>query len=170
MPTRIGASLFFGGFALLTAAAGCRESTVGEAAAITATELVGRWVSSRNDLAPAGWHQGILTFTIDGRFTFENRTYGLYEGQQRDDLSAFSRAEGRYSIDRDRLIFDPRRRVWWDHFNGAQSRERVDEPYPWDGLFDDARYSVRDDHFTLSYTIYPADAPVPANVEYTRER
>ena len=143
---------------------------MGPATPSGAAELVGRWVSWRNNLSPEGWHQGSLTFTLDGRFTSENRTYGLYESQQRDDLSAFTRVEGRYRIERDRLIFEPQRLVWWDHFYGARSAEHVEEPYPWGGLFDDARYTVRDDHFTMSFTVYPADAPVPAVAEYERDR
>jgi len=143
---------------------------MGPATAGGAAELVGRWVSSRNNLSPEGWHQGSLTFEIDGRFASENRSYGVYEGQQRDDLSAFTRVEGKYRIERDRLIFEPQRLIWWDHFYGAQSAEHVVEPYPWGGLFDDARHSVRDDHLTMSFTVYPADAPVPCVAEYERDR
>lgn len=168
--TRIRSTLFLAGLTVFAAVAGCAESVAGPPSASIATELVGRWVGSRNNLSPEGWHHGSLTFTIDGRFTSENRMHGLYEGQQRDDLSAFTRIEGKYRIERDRLIFEPQRLVWWDHFYGRRSAEHVEEPYPWNGLFDDARYSVRDDHFTMSYTVYPADAPVPAVAEYTRDR
>jgi hypothetical protein len=158
------------GLAVLAAMGGCAESVAGPATGSTALEIVGRWVTSRNNLSAEGWHQGTLTFTIDGRFTSENRMYGLYEGQRRDDLSALTRIEGRYRIERDRLIFEPQRLVWWDHFYGARSGEHVEDPYPWGSLFDDARYYVRDDHLALSYTVSPADAPVPVSAEYTRDR
>src|SRR5688572_28251599 len=148
--------------ALAAAMPGCRESAAGLATVLPATELAGRWVTSRNDLSPAGSHQSSLTFSIDGRFVFENRMYGLYDGQRDSDLSAFTRTEGTYRIDRDRLVFEPRRLVWWDSFYGVRSAENVEEPYPWGSLFDDARFEVTDDHLTLTYTVYPADAPVPA--------
>ena len=167
---RIRSSLVSAGLAVLAAGAGCAESVAGPATPTTALELVGRWVSSRNNLSPEGWNPSSLTFTIDGRFTSENRMYGLYEGQRRDDLSAFTRIEGRYRIVRDQLTFEPLRLVWWDHFYGARSREHVEDPYPWGDLFDDARYSMRDDHLTMSFTVYPADAPLPAVAEYTRDR
>ena len=134
------------------------------------TELVGRWIGPRNDLSPAGWHQSTLTFTIDGRFASENRMHGIYEGQSRDALSAMSRTEGTYRVAGDRLIFEAKRLIWWDRFYGAQSAEHVEEPYPWGSIFDDARYSVRDDRLTIHFTVYPADAPVPALGEYTRDR
>jgi hypothetical protein len=156
--------------AVLAGISGCRESAGGPATVMSATELVGRWIGSRDDLAPDGWHQSTLTFSIDGRFVWESRMNGLYGGQRRDDLSAFTRAEGTYRIDGDHLIFEPQRLVWWDRFYGAASPEHVEEPYPWSGLFDGATYSVRGDHLEMRFVVYPADAPVPQVAEYTRER
>ena len=167
---RIWSSLLIAGLAPLLAGMGCGESASGPATTMAATELVGRWVGARNDLSPDGWHQSSLTLTIDGRFASENRMYGLYEGQRRDDLSARSRTEGTFRVAGDRLIFDAKRLVWWDRFHGARSAEQVEEPYPWGTIFDDARYSVRGDRLTIHFTVYPADAPVPAVGEYTRER
>ena len=96
--------------------------------------------------------------------------YGLYGGQRRDDLSAFTRAEGTYRIDRDHLVFEPERLIWWDRYYGAASAEHVEEPYPWSGLFDDARYSVRGDRLEMRFVVRPGDAPVADMAEYTRER
>jgi hypothetical protein len=161
------------GLALIAVSAalyGCRESAAGPTTVLSATELSGRWVTSRNDLSPGGWHQSALTFSVDGRFVFENRMYGLYEGQRAGDLAAFTRTEGAYRIDRDRLVFEPQRLVWWDRFDGARSPEHVEEPYPWGGLFDDARFAVQDDHLSMTYTVYPAERGVAAVGEYTRDR
>ena len=156
--------------ALSAFASGCGESAAGPAVTVATTDLVGRWIGPRNPLAPEAWHQSTLTFTIDGRFTVENRTHGVYEGESAEVLSAISRIEGTFRIAGDRLIFEPQRLVWWDRFYGARSPEHVDEPYPWGTIFDDAHYSVAGDHLTMSYTVYPADAPVPAVGEFTRER
>lgn len=151
-------------------ATGCGESAAGPAVTVASTDLVGRWISPRNELAPEAWHQSTLTFTIDGRFTSENRTYGVYDGETAEVLSVISRIEGTYRIAGDRLIFQPRRLVWWDRFYGALSPERVEEPYPWGSIFDDAHYSIAGDHLTMAYTMYPADTPVAAVGEYARER
>ena len=149
---------------------GCTESVAGPAPVSSESELVGRWVSARDALSADSWHQSSLTFTIDGRFVFENRSYGLYEGQRRDDLSAWTRTEGVYRIEGDRLSFEPRQLAWWDRFYGVRSAEHVEQPYPWQGLFDDATYTVRDDRFVMEFSVYPADAPLAAVVEFTRER
>ena len=169
--SRIRASLLlFVALAPLTMAMGCRESTAGAAAAGVATELSGRWMSARSPLAPEAWHQTSITFTMDGRFISENRTYGLYEGQQHDALSAFTRAEGLYRVEGGHLSFEPKRLVSWDRFNGEFSPEHIEEPYPFEGLFDDARYAVEGDNLTLRFVVYPADAPVPVVAKYVRVR
>src|SRR5688500_6123104 len=90
-------------------ASGCGESAAGPATTVAATDLVGRWVGPRDDLAPEAWHQSTLTFTIDGRFTLQNRTHGVYEGETAEILSAVSRIEGTFRIAGGRLIFKPQR-------------------------------------------------------------
>ena len=84
-------------------AAACGESAAGPAVTTTATDLVGRWIGPRDDLAPEAWHQSTLTFTIDGRFAFENRTHGIYEGESAEVLSVVSRVEGTFRIAGDHL-------------------------------------------------------------------
>ncbi len=86
--------------------------------------------------------------------------YGIYPAQPRDELSAFSRIEGAYRTEGNQLILSPYRLITWDRFYGASSPAVVQQPYPYDGYFDDARYVVRAHTLTLVYTIYPADAPV----------
>ena len=148
----------------LASAGGCADPNQPEP-----TDLAGRWISAPADLAPQGWHQYHLTFTNAGRFSHEVRTYGLYTGQAPSTLTAFSRVEGRFRHDGDRLVTEPERLVWWDSFYGENSRVRVEEPYPWGGLFDDARFVVDGDRLTIHFTTYPADAPVPTIAEYVRD-
>ena len=132
--------------------------------------IIGHWVSAPDELSPESWHQSALTFTPDGRFAFESRSYGLYEDQTRDALSAITRTEGRYRIASNRLIFQPKRRVWWDHFEGAQATEHREEPYPWGSLFEDATWVVEQERLTMRFSVAPADVPVPVVAEYVRER
>lgn len=134
------------------------------------TELAGRWISAPADLAPQGWHQYHLTFTNAGRFSHEVRTYGLYPGQEPGTLTAFTRIEGRFRQEGDRLFMEPERLEWWDSFYGNDSRVHVEEPYPWGGLFDDARFVLHEDRLTIHFTTYPADAPEPTVAEYVRDR
>ncbi len=163
-------NLFVALVALAVFASGCGESAAGPAVTPAATDLVGRWIGPRDDLAPEAWHQSTLTLSIDGRFTLENRTHGVYEGQTAEVLSTISRIDGTFRLAGDRLIFQPQRLTWWDRFYGAMSPEQVEEPYPWGSIFENARISIAGDHLTLTYTVNPADAALAAVSEFTRER
>ena len=169
MRTRIPFSRSLIAIALLGGAAACTESTAGPATGQVETELVGQWISQPDELSPKSWHRSSLTFTIDGRYTFESRSYGLYEDQDRDALSALRRTEGRYRIAGNRLLFEPQRVVWWDHFEGVNAPLH-EEDGSWGRLFDDATFTVNGDRFTMRYSIAPANAIIEAVAEYTRER
>ena len=156
--------------ALLGAAAACAESAAGPVAGDLETEIFGRWVSNADELSPESWHRSSLTFTIDGRYTFESLTYGLYEGQDRNALSALKRTEGWYRIAGNRIIFEPERLSWWDHFDGAGAALHQEAPHLWGRLFDDATFTVDGDRFTMRYSIAPANARLEAVAEYARER
>jgi len=147
----------------LVSASGCADP-----ASPDPGELVGQWVSARADLSPQGWHQYHLTFTTAGRFVHEVRSYGVYPSQRSDALSAFSRVEGLFTAGGDRLSLEPERLVWWDSFYGESSPVHVVQPYPWGGVFDDARYFIREHKLIVHYTTYPADAPEPTTAEYWR--
>jgi hypothetical protein len=58
--------------------------------------------------------------------------------------------------------------VSWDAFFGVDSPESVQEPYPYRGFYDGARYSVNDALLTLRYFSYPADAAVQTVQAYMR--
>ena len=132
-----------------------------------ASAIAGRWATTPEGLSPAGSYQSFLTFDGDA-FTSEVRSYGLYPGQRSTELSAYSRTEGTFRVDGERLHFSPLRLVTWDRFNGVTSPERVDSPYPWGSLFDDARFKLRLNRLDLHYTTYPADAPVATSRSYWR--
>lgn len=131
-------------------------------------ELVGTWATPRENLSPQGWYQTLLTFSADGDFVQEVRTFRTLGSTTGDALAGFSRAEGRYDVSGDRLSFEPRRLVWWDSFYGADSPVHVEEPYPWGFVFDDARYTVSSSRLTIHFTTYPLDAPEPATMVFTR--
>jgi hypothetical protein len=139
-----------------------------DAAAPPPSALEGSWVAAREDASPTGWYQRSLTFGSAGSFTSEFRSYGVYPAQPRDELSGYQRTEGTYEVEGSRLIFHPVRLVEWDRFYGAASPEQITEPYPYTGIFDNARYEMLGPALTLHYTIYPADAPEPAVLVFAR--
>ena len=147
---------------------GCSESMVELGAIPSAHRLAGGWVAEANDLGTAAWHQTKLVLQPNGRFAFISSSHGLYEGQQRDDPSAWTRIEGNFRVDGNRLHFDAETMTWWDHFESAGSPAPRHAAYPWGSLFDDATFVVHGNVLMLSYNVYPADAPVPVTAEYRR--
>ena len=64
------------------------------------------------------------------RVASEACNYGSYPGQAPDEFSGYSRVEGTYSIEGDRLYFHPKRLVWWDRFYGQALPVQVIQPLP----------------------------------------
>lgn len=109
-----------------------------------------------------------LTFTADGRFAADVRSFGLYTGQGSTELSNSSRRVGRYQIDGRLLHLQPDSLILADTFS-PEAGEVVITPYPYDGdPLDGATIAVSEDRLTLGYLSYPADAPVPTERRYRR--
>jgi hypothetical protein len=131
--------------------------------------LFGTWVAIEN-ASPSGSHRRSLSLGSNGSFTSEVRSFGIYPDQSPGALSSYQRTEGTFGIEVEGngLIFHPIRLVSWDLFYGVESPERIAEPYPHGSVFDDATYEIRGRELILDFTIYPADAPVPARLVFTR--
>ena len=147
---------------------GCTESLVGLRPVPGTPALTGEWRMPRDDIGEIGWYQKALTFFPDGRFASTSASYGLYEGQQRDDPSAWTRIEGLYRVEGNRLYFEPISHSWWDQFEAASFPAPRQAPYPWATLFDDATFVVTRDSLRVRFNVYPADAPLPVVAEYVR--
>jgi hypothetical protein len=130
------------------------------------TTLNGTWIAPVETGRPSGSYHRTLTFTGSGSFVSETRSYGIYQAQPRNELSGYTRIEGTFQAEGDRLLFHPTRSVVWDIFYGVNSPERVTVPYN-GSIYDDARYEVRARQLTLHFTIYPADAAEPAVMLFT---
>jgi hypothetical protein len=145
---------------LLTLVCGCSEPI--------SDDLVGTWFNYASELTPTGYQRLELSFTASGKFLSDLRTYGNYSGQAGDDLSAFSRIEGSVRVEKDRMSFTPQRLVSWDLAYGPDAPEVVQEPYAGDPVYEDASYTLQDDHLTLRYTGSNAGFPVGIILEFTR--
>lgn len=146
----------------------CSESAVGVRLAPDAAGLAGHWIAPPSDVGTVGWHQSALTLESNGRFASTSSSYGLYEGQDRNAPSAWTRIEGTFRVEGVRLHFAPNRLVWWDRFESPQSAMPRESAYPWGSLFDDATFTVDADMLRLAFNVYPADAPVPVVATYYR--
>lgn len=129
--------------------------------------VAGRWATIREPLNPTGSYQGFLTF--DGAaYVSEVRDYGLYPGQQPNDLSAYSRIEGTFRVEGDSLRFSPQRLITWDRFYGPDSPERIENLAGQAAQSSAAHFSLDLHWLTLRYFTYPADAPVATSRIYWR--
>ena len=149
--------------------AGCTEAVLAPRLGSNGTRLATEWIAPPDDIGPVGWYQKRLTLATNGRFTATSSSYGLYEGQQRNDPSAWTRIEGSYRVDGNRIEFTPETMTWWDHFESATHPAPRQSAYPWGTLFDDATFLVKGDTLTLGFNVYPADAAVPVTVRYARQ-
>jgi len=155
---------------LLIIAAASAGVACSDAVAPAPSALVGRWSTAREALSPAGWQQHHLTFTTDGRFTAEVRSYGLRGARTPNELSISERTTGTFRAEGARLVFAPESLATWDRFYGDASRARVDAPYPYDELYEDAHYAVDGSSLTLRYTSRPLDAPAETTQQFHRDR
>lgn len=137
---------------------------------LATSDIAGRWVTPSEGLRPAGLYGRQLTFTNDGRFVSEVRSYGVYPKQRPEDLSSYTRIIGTFAVAGDQLSFEPESLITWDSFYGADSPEMVQTPYPYGSLYDDARFRIDGETLTLDFTTYPADAPEPTRQVFQRDR
>jgi hypothetical protein len=149
-------------FAAIAAFASCSSSTDSSGASI-----IGSWVTD-SAASPTGHYVRQLIFTKDSRFFLDFRSYGLYEGQQPDALSGYGRTAGSFTVNGDRVIFEPSWYSTWDFSFGRDAPQTVYAPYPFEHFYDDARVSVDGSTLTLTYTAYPDDAPVTTTETYQR--
>ena len=130
--------------------------------------LSGHWISQRFSLGESASYEHHLTLSRFRSFASEARNYGSYPGQGPDEFSGYTRVEGTYRVDGDRLHFHPVRQVSWDLFYGRGSPVEIIEPYPYGTLFDSTRFEIVAERLTLRYLSYPFDAPVVTTLELTR--
>ena len=124
-------------------------------------DLVGEWVTAPMDLSPNGWYDIRMTYGYDGSYVFEARDYGIYPGQARDFLSAYTRLEGSYRVDGDSIFRSARRQTTWDSFYGLTSAPVVRDIAPNDHFINwSSKYTIVGSRLILDYYSYPADAPV----------
>lgn len=133
-------------------------------------DIVGRWTADREEASPAGSYVRHITFTNDGHFVSEFRSYGIYPTERAEDLSGYQRTVGTFTVAGDELSFQPDSLISWDAFYGTDSPVTVQTPYPYDSVYDDAHYRIDGVTLTLDFTTYPADGPEPTSLMLRRDR
>src|SRR5688572_8123 len=116
---------------LIVALPGCTESVLGVRSNPALATVAGEWLAAPDDIGAVGWYQKTLALSPNGRFASTSASYGLYEGQSRNDPSAWTRIEGRFRIEGNRLHFQPETITWWDQFESATYPAPRHMAYPW---------------------------------------
>ena len=145
--------------AIATGVVSCNSSTESESG------LIGSWISTES-LSPSGHMTTQLSFAGDGTFTDAIRTFGVYPGQSRNDLSSYTIMSGTYTTDGDQLESNVSRVETWDRFHGADSPPTVRNVNT--TVFDQGRFRISGFSLTLDYLTFPADAPVPTTKAFIR--
>ncbi|TFF39669.1 hypothetical protein [Mucilaginibacter psychrotolerans] len=124
----------------------------------TPANLIGTWNEPAN---PAGYSRSV-SFAADGNFTAmfissprPNGAGGVYAG----NITIY---KGTFSVKRDSLI---------THISTMSAQEDAGTAVVTPStqkLFEYATYKVNNNQLTINYTTYPADAPMPTQVNYTR--
>lgn len=131
-------------------------------------DIVGSWVSD-SAASPTGYYVRQLVFTPSGKFASDFRSYGRYENQQPDDVSAYERTSGTFTVKDDQVIFEPSWLTIWDFSFGRDAPQTVYAPYPYDHFYDDAHYRVDGDELTLDFTLDVDGTAKPATQTFQRD-
>jgi len=130
---------------------------------VISNKLVGKW-SYTTEASP----QGIFVYelTINDNFSFLSKinSFGIYSGQNNQDLSGWSEFSGSLEEGENTLIFSAENYMWWDSFYDMTPVSEESNQT----LFDDCTYKVTSNSLELTYITYPADAPVKTKRKYIR--
>jgi hypothetical protein len=120
--------------------------------------LVGTWSTGRMPHSPTGSWEVRLSFTPDGRFTQRITNYGVYPDTPAGQRSSEINISGTYATSDDRLDFTATSHVWWDAFYADPGPHTGEPPA---NMYVDCTFELGPSRLlTLTYTTYPADAPV----------
>ncbi|MEQ8240798.1 MAG: hypothetical protein RIA69_16390 [Cyclobacteriaceae bacterium] len=125
-------------------------------------ELTGKWknVLTQN----AGRTEILLDFQADSSFVMTLSHYGLQPNTAPDDLNASLEYPGTLTVTEDRIEFNINEYTYTDYYfeTGPETFENRTV------FYDNCTYVISGDTLILSYTSYPADAPIAAEQRFLR--
>ncbi|TLX72410.1 hypothetical protein E9993_17910 [Labilibacter sediminis] len=125
--------------------------------------LIGTWVDTVNAL-PNGYYINELIFDSNTSFSEKSSAYGIYNGQDYNELSGWFVRTGNYGLVENKIEFTAKKVVSWDSFFGGDpvttNETRV--------IFENSTFSINNDILELNYITYPADAPENTKRQYVK--
>jgi hypothetical protein len=137
---------------LILAISSCKKS------GSTPTNLIGIWNEPTN---PAGYGRSV-SFGADGSFNAIFVAYPRPDGAGGVSVRSTTIFKGTFTVKRDSLL---------THISTMSVQEDAGTPVVTPStqkLFEYATYKLNNNQLTINYTTYPADAPVPTHVNYTK--
>ena len=127
--------------------------------------LVGKWKETI-DAQPQGLLIYDLTLNNNAIISLKISHFGVYFGESDQDLSAWSEFSGSFEQeDPNFLILKSQRYTWWDGFYDMVN-PIIEESNTL--VFENCTYKIKNNVLELTYTTYPADAPIETKKELVR--
>lgn len=124
-------------------------------------ELVGDWFRSHpidvwgghdQPSFERGENRYLMTFSEDGNFIFDRRTFGLYEGTTLDDLNGFKTEYGNYTLNGNIIDIRITHYEWYDTWHEDMTEPEtiiLQSSHKW--RFLDATGEIDDEQLTFRY-------------------
>lgn len=125
--------------------------------------LVGNWIDTET-AQPNGSYVNELRFNNDLTFSSKSSNYGIYGGQNPNDLSGWFEFTGNYSINSDKIGFISHKVVSYDSFYGGSPETKVQDQI----LFENCTFNIKDEILEINYITYPADGAENTKREFIR--
>jgi len=126
--------------------------------------LIGKW-SETVEAKPQGLLVYDLTLNDDSTFLLKIRHFGIYSGQNNQDLSAWSEFSGSFEKkDPNVLILKSKKYAWWDIFYEMTPILEDSNAQ----VFENCRYKISNNELELTYTTYPLDSPLETKKKLIR--
>ena len=133
-------------------------------AVVDDVHLVGKWQETIN-AQPQGLLIYDLSINSNATFSFKVSHYEVYSGENEQDLSAWTEFSGSFEQENpDFLIFNSKRYSWWDSFYDMTPITEASNSQ----VFANCTYKIINDVLELTYTTYPADAPIETTKQLIR--
>ncbi len=116
--------------------------------------LIGTWADTVK-ASPNGYYINELIFDNTTLFTDKSSAYGIYNGQNNNELSSWFVRTGNYVLDENKINFNAKEVVSWDSFFGGDPVTTIKTQV----IFENSTFSINNNILELNYIIYPADAP-----------
>jgi hypothetical protein len=125
--------------------------------------IIGTWVDTTN-ANPGGYYINELILNNNATFTDKSSSYGIYNGQVKNELSGWFERTGNYEVNGNKISFVSKKVVSWDSFYGGDPVTNLETQV----IFENCTFMINNNILELNYITYPADAPENTIREYEK--